>query len=63
MLYQFLPSMLLNEYQKQQAQIVAQRAEIDDLKAKLLESEDVMAAVRELGVRLERAEARLAETR
>ncbi len=61
--YSVLPYLTLAAVREQQAQIEAQRAEIDGLKAKLLESEGAMAAVRELGARLARAEARLAETR
>jgi hypothetical protein len=49
---------LVRAVQQQQAQIEAQRAEINALKAHLRESEDVRAILRDLEARLVRAEAR-----
>jgi hypothetical protein len=62
-LYQFLPPMLLNEVQKLHRTIEAQEAEIDRLGARLAESDGVRARLKQLEERLERAEARLAESR
>jgi hypothetical protein len=52
---------LVKAVQEQQAQIEAQSAEITALKARLRESEDVRAILRELEARLARAEGRLAD--
>ena len=51
---------LVKAVQEQQAEIGAQRAEIERLKGRLRESEDVKAALRGLETRLAQAEARFA---
>ena len=51
---------IVKAVQEQQTQIEAQKAEINTLKTRLRESEDVRAMLRELEARLTRAEARVA---